>query len=617
MQSEPIRILAVDDIRENLVALEAGLDQPGVELVTARSGMEALELLLRQDFALALLDVQMPEMDGFELAELMRGTERTRGVPIIFLTAVATDERRRFRGFEAGAVDYMLKPLDLHVLNSKVAVFVELARQRQEIARQRDELGMALSRTRAHGDNSPLAVLEIDESLRIVRWAKSAERLLGFTEADMLGLHLAEAPFLRSEDRSTITGRFRALMGPHSDRTRIDQHILRADGKDRLGEWYCSSLPPTGSRPASVTVAMLDVTERHEAEQTQRLLIGELNHRVKNTLATVQAIASQGLRHASGLSDFHEAFNGRLQALARAHSSLSDTTWAPASLRNLIADQVAIGALGEDRLHLSGPDIDMPPEVALRFALILHELTTNAHKYGALSNDSGIVHLDWSLESGALHLVWRESGGPQISQPERRGFGSTLIERSMASDGARIEAQFLPSGVVWTMHLPLPEIASAAAIAPLASAAPAIPALPAMPAIPHPAPSPVSCSTEGIVVLVVEDEPLVAMELTMEIEDHGGIAIGPASSCEQALSMIAARPPMVALLDGNLNGERVDIVADKLAQAGTPFAFVSGYNRDHLPEAHRDRPMLGKPFLPADVRAMLQQLAAECTEKVA
>ncbi|MFD1959711.1 two-component system response regulator [Novosphingobium panipatense] len=164
MLNEPLKILAVDDIRENLVALEAALDQPGVELVTASSGFEALELLLKHDFVLALLDVQMPEMDGFELAELMRGTERTRGVPIIFLTAVATDERRKFQGFEAGAVDYLLKPIDITVLNSKVAVFVELARQRRELAFQRDELGAALSRLRAHGDNSPLAVLEIDSS---------------------------------------------------------------------------------------------------------------------------------------------------------------------------------------------------------------------------------------------------------------------------------------------------------------------------------------------------------------------------------------------------------------------------------------------------------------------
>lgn len=137
----PVYCLLVDDRDENLVALEAVLRQDGIELVQARSGSEALEALLQYDFALALIDVQMPVMDGFELAELMRGTERTKRVPIIFLTA-ATEEQhqRRFRGYEAGAVDFLHKPIETDILKSKAEVFFELYRQRQEVARQRDEL---------------------------------------------------------------------------------------------------------------------------------------------------------------------------------------------------------------------------------------------------------------------------------------------------------------------------------------------------------------------------------------------------------------------------------------------------------------------------------------------
>jgi len=289
-----IRILAVDDVKENLVALEAALDQPGAELVTVSNGFEALELLLREDFALALLDVQMPEMDGFELAELMRGTERTRSVPIIFLTAVATDERRKFRGFEAGAVDYLLKPLDIHVLNTKVSVFVELARQRLEIARQRDELASALGRLRAHGDNSPMALLELDASLRVVTWAGGAERVLGYPAGDVLGQRLEVVPFLADEDRGAFLTAMRGLFAGE-DRREMQEHRFRhADGTMREGEWYCSSLAGSGGRARSAMIQVLDVTARHRAQETQRLLIGELNHRVKNTLATVQAIAAQG-----------------------------------------------------------------------------------------------------------------------------------------------------------------------------------------------------------------------------------------------------------------------------------------------------------------------------------
>lgn len=137
---EPVSFLLVDDLEENLLPLEALLRREGLSLLKARSGDEALELLLTHDVALALIDVQMPGLDGFELAELMRGNERTRRIPIIFLTAGTADWQRRFRGYEAGAVDFMYKPVEPDVLRSKADVFFELYRQRQQIAAQRDEL---------------------------------------------------------------------------------------------------------------------------------------------------------------------------------------------------------------------------------------------------------------------------------------------------------------------------------------------------------------------------------------------------------------------------------------------------------------------------------------------
>ncbi|VTT97742.1 histidine kinase : Uncharacterized protein OS=Asticcacaulis sp. AC402 GN=ABAC402_06830 PE=4 SV=1: Response_reg: HisKA: HATPase_c: Response_reg [Gemmataceae bacterium] len=139
----PVNFLLVDDLEENLLSLEGLLRREGLVLLRARSGAEALELLLRNEVALALIDVRMPGMDGFELAELMRGTERTRRVPIIFLTAALPDQSRRFRGYEAGAVDFLTKPIEPHVLRSKAEVFFELWRERQEVARQRDELKAA------------------------------------------------------------------------------------------------------------------------------------------------------------------------------------------------------------------------------------------------------------------------------------------------------------------------------------------------------------------------------------------------------------------------------------------------------------------------------------------
>jgi two-component system, sensor histidine kinase and response regulator len=140
---DEVNILAVDDTEENLVALATLLKRPGLRLVEARSGREALEALLARDFALALLDVNMPEMDGFELAELMRGSERTREVPIIFVSAALPDAKRVFRGYEAGAVDFLFKPLDPYLLASKVEVFAQLHRQKQQLARQLDQIRQA------------------------------------------------------------------------------------------------------------------------------------------------------------------------------------------------------------------------------------------------------------------------------------------------------------------------------------------------------------------------------------------------------------------------------------------------------------------------------------------
>jgi signal transduction histidine kinase len=136
----PVYFLLVDDLEKNLLSLEGLLRRDGLVLLKARSGTAALELLLQYDVALAILDVQMPEMDGYELAELMRGTERTRRVPIIFVTAGAADRQRRFRGYETGAVDFLNKPIEPDILRSKASVFFELYQQRHQIAAQRDEL---------------------------------------------------------------------------------------------------------------------------------------------------------------------------------------------------------------------------------------------------------------------------------------------------------------------------------------------------------------------------------------------------------------------------------------------------------------------------------------------
>lgn len=183
ISTPPVKFLLVDDMEENLIASEALLRRDGLEILKARSGNEALELMLTHDFGLAILDVQMPGMDGFELAELMRGSSRTKHIPIIFLTAGGYDERRRFRGYEAGAVDFLYKPIEPMVLKGKADVFFDLYRQRLELIQQRDELQLVAA------ENARLykEIVDLNESLegrvdeRTRQLLETNEQLQGFT----------------------------------------------------------------------------------------------------------------------------------------------------------------------------------------------------------------------------------------------------------------------------------------------------------------------------------------------------------------------------------------------------------------------------------------------------
>jgi len=464
MQSpENVRFLLVDDVDENLLALDGLLRRDGLELFMARSGRQALEMLLVHAFALAIFDVQMPEMDGFELAELMRSTERTRNVPIIFLTAVATDERRRFRGYEAGAVDYLLKPVDPQILRNKAAIFFELARQRQELARQRDELSRsaeklskALSVLQAHSDNSPLAVVEFDPNFRFNSWSKSAQRMFGWSAEQVLGQKLVELGWLQREDVARLMDVTGGILTGGEPGSVFACRVSCRDGSVIDSEWFISVLADRGGAVMSVNAQVLDVTERNRAEATRQLLIGELNHRVKNTLSTVQAIASQTLRHMESPEDFKASFMARLESLARAHSLLSEANWEGAYLTKLVQDQQQLNLIEEDKFAVSGPEVHLPPQLALHLGLILHELTTNAQKHGALAAPQGRIALSWDLAGKALCVRWVESGVALAKTPSsRRGFGSNLIQRSTSAEGGTAQMAYKPDGISWELTFAL------------------------------------------------------------------------------------------------------------------------------------------------------------------
>jgi PAS domain S-box-containing protein len=211
------------------------------------------------------------------------------------------------------------------------------------------------------------------------------------------------------------------------------------------------------------------VLERKRTEEHQRLLINELNHRVKNTLAIVQSIAHQTLKGEDTSERTRRALESRLAALAGAHDLLTSEKWETASLVS-VARSAGIGCgASEARYSAEGPDVRLQPQMAVSVAMAIHELCTNAVKYGALSNETGTVALRWQVEGAEdgirrLRLVWQESGGPAVSPPRQRGFGTRLIERGLAADlGGTASIAFLPGGVVCTVEAPLPAVEPAGA----------------------------------------------------------------------------------------------------------------------------------------------------------
>jgi PAS domain S-box-containing protein len=213
--------------------------------------------------------------------------------------------------------------------------------------------------------------------------------------------------------------------------------------------------------------AVLDITARRHAEEHLKLLVNELNHRVKNTLATVQSIVTQTLRGAKSIDEARTSIEARLIALSSAHNILTRSNWEGASLCTIVAETLAPHrARWNDRISTEGPDIWVSPANAVAISMALYELATNAVKYGALTVESGRVHVGWAIEGepGAqrARLVWTESGGPAVAVPARQGFGSRLIERSLAADlGGGAKLEYRPEGVVCTLIWPIDQNQSA------------------------------------------------------------------------------------------------------------------------------------------------------------
>jgi PAS domain S-box-containing protein len=336
-------------------------------------------------------------------------------------------------------------------------VWQEVARTRAEAALRESEARHRLIFEQAHD-----IIFTADLDQRLTAANPAACTALGVKADALVGSSIAE--FVTRETFDTTSSMLARKMA-RGGTTNYEVQVFARDGRPLRWEINSSLSIDGDGKPVGLHAIARDVTERHAYEERQRLLINELNHRVKNTLALVQGIALQSFRGRDA-GEGQEVFQARLTALADAHDLLTRTHWAGATLAAVAADATrALGGLGGERISIAGPEVTLGPKAAVSFVLALHELGTNAAKYGALSTPTGRIAIAWAQSpAGRLTLEWRESGGPLVAPPKRRGFGLRMIERALAADlDGKVAIHFSPEGLICTLDAPMPAAPPAAA----------------------------------------------------------------------------------------------------------------------------------------------------------
>jgi PAS domain S-box-containing protein len=329
----------------------------------------------------------------------------------------------------------------------------------RELMRANAALRESEERFRTMADSAPALIWATDADGRITFANRYHETLFGRSPDDILSDGWTQ--IIHPDDLDLFQG---AFLSAFVQRLPFKAEVRVHDRDGRIRWLRCEGAPRYHGDGLFLgyTGCNVDVTEGKIADEHRELLIGELNHRVKNILATVQSVAFQTLRNSDSLESARAAIEARLLALGRAHDVLTQEHWSSAGIRAVLASALSVHAVegAPERIHCAGPDIRLSPRAALALAMIVHELSTNAIKYGALANEGGRIDLVWGVESAPsgvrFRLTWTERGGPPVRPPARRGFGSRLIERGLAGDlGGDVRLAYEPDGVVCAIDAPL------------------------------------------------------------------------------------------------------------------------------------------------------------------
>ncbi len=329
--------------------------------------------------------------------------------------------------------------------------------------RSQYDLRQQEDRWNATYEHAAIGIVEIDAEGRFLRVNEAICSIVGGTREELLGWK----PFGRTHphDRDVDEELYRRQVAGDIGFYSIEKRFVRKDGEVIWMGVRSSTVRDIAGHFLYGARVVHDVSERKEAEERQKLLIDELNHRVKNTLATVQSLATQTARGTDSPEAFREAFEGRLIALSQAYDQLTRRHWTSADLRDIVVGATAHHlARPLEQIAIEGEPITVTPRVALTLALGLHKLTTNASKYGALSVSAGRVEVRWRIERrrpqlSLLRIEWRERNGPTVEVLTRQGFGTRFIEGSVASElRGKATLDYDPSGLVCTMQIPLESI---------------------------------------------------------------------------------------------------------------------------------------------------------------